>query len=66
MTRATRTYDLALTLVCPLTDRTGTVRCEARVLHTGGTVVTAEGRITDSEGNLYATGTTTCLVLGGK
>ena len=58
------TVDLSVTLVRALTDRVRRVRCEGRVLHTGGTVVTAEGRVTDLEGALYAHGTTTCLILG--
>jgi len=58
------TVDLSVTLVRPLTDRVRRVRCEGRVLHAGGSVITAEGRVTDDEGTLYAHGTTTCLVLG--
>jgi uncharacterized protein (TIGR00369 family) len=58
------TVDLSVTLVRALTDRVRRIRCEGRVLHAGGTVVTAEGRVTDLEGTLYAHGTTTCLVLG--
>ena len=58
------TVDLSVTLVRALTDRVRRVRCEGRILHTGGTVLTAEGRVTDDEGTLNAHGTTTCLVLG--
>ena len=58
------TVDLSITLVRALTDRVTRVRCEGRVLHEGGSVITAEGRVTDLEGTLYAHGTTTCLVLG--
>jgi uncharacterized protein (TIGR00369 family) len=60
------TVDLSVTLVRALTDRVRKVRCEGRVLHAGSSVVTAEGRITDAEGTLYAHGTTTCLVLGNR
>jgi uncharacterized protein (TIGR00369 family) len=57
------TVDLSVTLVRALTDRVPRVRAEAQVLHAGGSVVTAEGRIVDEKGTLYAHGTTTCLVL---
>ena len=42
---------------------TGKLRCEARVIHVGGRIATAEGRLVDAEGKLYAHGTTTCLVM---
>jgi uncharacterized protein (TIGR00369 family) len=61
--KAYTTVDLSVHLVRPLTDRTGAVRCEARVVHSGGTIATAEGRIVGTDGTLYAHGTTTCLIL---
>jgi len=57
------TVDLSITLVRAITDKVPRVRCEANVLHGGGSVVTAEGRIVDDAGTLYAHATTTCLVL---
>jgi acyl-coenzyme A thioesterase PaaI-like protein len=33
------------------------------VIHAGGRIATAEGRLVDAEGKLYAHGTTTCLVM---
>jgi uncharacterized protein (TIGR00369 family) len=57
------TVDLSVTLVRAITDRVPRVRCEANVLHAGGSVITAEGRIVDDAGTLYAHATTTCLVL---
>ena len=61
--RGYTTVDLSVTLVRALTDRVPRVRAEAHVLHAGGSVVTAEGRIVDEAGTLYAHATTTCLVL---
>jgi uncharacterized protein (TIGR00369 family) len=61
--KAYATVDLAIHLVRPLTDQTGAVRCEAHVVHAGGSIATAEGRIVDAAGTLYAHGTTTCLIL---
>jgi uncharacterized protein (TIGR00369 family) len=49
--------------VRPITLETGPVRCEGTVLHRGGTVATAEGRlIAERTGKLLAHGTSTCLV----
>ena len=41
---------------------TGEVLCEASVIHVGGRTATAEGRIVDREGRLYAHGTATCML----
>jgi acyl-coenzyme A thioesterase PaaI-like protein len=46
-----------------MTRKTGLVRCEGTVIHLGGTIATAEGRITSADGKLYAHGTTTCLIV---
>jgi len=49
--------------VRPITLETGPVRCEGTVLHRGGTIATAEGRlIAERTGKLLAHGTSTCLV----
>jgi acyl-coenzyme A thioesterase PaaI-like protein len=41
------------------------VRGEGRVVHAGSRLVTAEGRLTDAAGKLYAHAATTCMVLAG-
>jgi len=46
-----------------MTAETGRVRCEARIVHLGGRTATAEGKVIDEAGKLYAHGTTTCLIL---
>jgi len=61
--KAYTTVDLSISLVRAITERSGRIRCEAKIIHTGGSVATAEGRITGADGTLYAHGTTTCLVL---
>jgi uncharacterized protein (TIGR00369 family) len=38
------------------------IRAEGRVIHGGRQVATAEGKLVDETGRLYAHGTTTCLV----
>ena len=56
------TLEIKVNYVRPLTVETGEVRCEARVIHVGGRTATAEGRVLDGEGRLYAHATTTCLI----
>ena len=56
------TLELKVNFVRPLTATTGRVRCEAKVIHVGGRVATAEARVTDEKGKLYAHATTTCMV----
>ena len=57
------TLEIKVNFVRAMTAETGRVRCEAKVIHVGGRTATAEGRIVDESGKLYAHGTTTCLVL---
>jgi uncharacterized protein (TIGR00369 family) len=55
--------ETSVNFVRPITLETGRMRCEGKVLHRGGRVATAEGRlIAESTGKLLAHGTTTCLV----
>ena len=60
------TVELKINFVRPLNTETGRVRCEATVIHTGGRLATAEGRLVDRKGKLYAHGTTTCLIFRPK
>jgi uncharacterized protein (TIGR00369 family) len=56
------TLEIKVNFVRAMTAETGLVRCEAKLIHLGGRTATAEGRIVDKDGKLYAHGTTTCLV----
>jgi uncharacterized protein (TIGR00369 family) len=57
------TLEVKVNFVRPITLETGPVRCEGAVIHRGGTIATAEGRlIAERTGKLLAHGTTTCLV----
>lgn len=56
------TLEFKINFVRPLSDRTGKVRAEARVLHTGTTIGTAEGKLIDGRGKTFAHATTTCLI----
>jgi uncharacterized protein (TIGR00369 family) len=56
------TLEIKVNYIRPMTAETGPVRCEAKVIHVGGRTATAEGRIEDERGKLYAHGTTTCII----
>ena len=56
------TLEIKVNLVRPLTEDTGLVRAEGRILHRGRTLGTSEGDIKDSSGKLYAHATTTCMI----
>jgi uncharacterized protein (TIGR00369 family) len=56
--------ETSVNFVRPITLETGRMRCEGKVVHRGGRVATAEGRlVAESTGKLLAHGTTTCLVM---
>lgn len=42
---------------------TGPIRAEGRLLHFGRTTASAEGKLYDQRGKLYAFGTTTCTII---
>jgi uncharacterized protein (TIGR00369 family) len=60
--RGYATLELKVNLVRAITEKTGAVRAEGRIIHAGRTTATAEGRLTDAAGKLLAHGTTTCAV----
>jgi uncharacterized protein (TIGR00369 family) len=57
------TLEIKVNYLRPLTFKTGPVRAEGTVVHLGRRMAVAEGRLIDSDGKLYATATTTCLVM---
>jgi len=57
------TLEIKVNFIRAMTVETGRVRCEAKIVHSGARTATAEGRIVDEAGKLYAHGTTTCLIL---
>lgn len=56
------TLEIKVNYVRALTAETGGVRCEAQVIHVGGRTATAEGKVLDASGKLYAHATTTCII----
>jgi uncharacterized protein (TIGR00369 family) len=58
------TLELKINFVRAVTVATGPLRCEGLVVHRGGTIATAEGRVTgERDGKLYAHASTTCMIL---
>jgi uncharacterized protein (TIGR00369 family) len=56
------TLEFKVSLIRAVTSQTGKVRAEGRIISSGRRVATAEGRLTDLGGKVYAHATTTCLV----
>ena len=56
------TLEMKVNYLRPITAECGVIRCEGKVIHIGSRVATAEGRIVDEKGKLYAHGTATCMM----
>jgi uncharacterized protein (TIGR00369 family) len=56
------TLELDVKFVRPVLAGQGLVTAEATVIHAGRQTATAEGRVLDADGRLYAHATTTCLL----
>jgi uncharacterized protein (TIGR00369 family) len=56
------TVELKLNYVRAVTNQTGPLRAEGKVIHVGKQLATAEGRLHDARGKLYAHASTTCMV----
>jgi uncharacterized protein (TIGR00369 family) len=59
---ATTTLEFKINFVRPMTDATGHLICAAKVIYAGSRIGTAEGKIVDRAGKIYAHATTTCLI----
>ncbi|MEM7216484.1 MAG: PaaI family thioesterase, partial [Pseudomonadota bacterium] len=56
------TAEFKVHLVRPMTDKTGEVFAEARVVHMGRKLATSEGTLKTADGKLLAHGTETCAI----
>jgi len=61
--QAYTTVDMNVSFVRAVSERTGRLKCEGRIIHAGGRIATAEGRVWDGAGRLIAHGSETCLVM---
>jgi uncharacterized protein (TIGR00369 family) len=57
------TLEIKINFTKPMTAEAGELRAEGRAIHVGSRTATADGRIYDAVGNLYAHGTTTLLLM---
>jgi uncharacterized protein (TIGR00369 family) len=64
--KAYTTLELKVNFVKGLSDRVPLVRAIGDVIHSGGRVATAEGRLVGPDGTLYAHATTTCLIFDAR
>jgi len=60
------TLEAKTNLVRAITGATGKLRAIGKTLHVGKRMATAEGRLEDASGKLYAHATTTCIVLSNS
>ena len=58
------TLEAKTNLVRAITGNTGRLRAIGKLVHLGSRIATAEGRLEDATGKLYAHASTTCIVLG--
>lgn len=57
------TLEVKVNFVRAATVASGLLRCEGTILSRGSRVATAEARLTDAAGKLYAHAVTTCLIM---
>jgi uncharacterized protein (TIGR00369 family) len=57
------TLDLRVSYVRAMKQGMGPIRAEGTLVHLGRSTALAEGRIYDVDGRLYATASTTCMIL---
>jgi uncharacterized protein (TIGR00369 family) len=61
--QAYTTIDMTINFVRAVFEKTGKLRCEGKIIHAGGRIATAEGRVWDEAGTLIAHGSETCMVM---
>ena len=60
------TLEAKTNLVRAITSKSGKLRAIGKLVHLGKRVATAEARLVDAEGKLYAHASTTCMVLSER
>lgn len=61
--RSYTTAELSIKMVRPAFHNTGPLRATGRLIHGGARLMTADARVEDEQGRLYAHATTTCVAL---
>lgn len=57
------TLEIKVNMVRPIFDTTGLLAAEGTVVHRGRRTATADARLVDATGRIYAHGSTTCLIV---
>ena len=60
------TLEAKTNLLRSISGQTGRLRAIGKLVHLGRSTATAEGRLEDDAGKLYAHATTTCIILNGQ
>jgi uncharacterized protein (TIGR00369 family) len=60
------TLELKVNMVRAIMAETGVMRSEAKVIHRGRSVATADAYLRDASGTLYAHASTTCIIFPAK
>jgi uncharacterized protein (TIGR00369 family) len=60
--RVYSTVEMSVRFMRPVSHDTGTMTCEGRVLHPGRRLASAEARLEDDGGKLYAHATCSCAI----
>lgn len=64
--KAYTTLELKVNFVRAVTPAVALLRAVGEVIHRGGKIATAEGRLVGPDGTLYAHATTTCILLDAR
>jgi uncharacterized protein (TIGR00369 family) len=59
------TLELKVNFLKAVTVKSGTLKATGKVIHSGSRTALSEGQLTDEEGNIYAHGVSTCLIMEG-
>lgn len=57
------TLELKVNFIRPVLSQTGDIFAQGKLIHCGRTIATAEGKLYDGNGKLYAFATTTCAII---
>lgn len=60
------TIEFKVNFLHPVKSGVGAILAEGRSIHTGSRIATADAKIVDAQGNLYAHAVTTCMVFRPK
>jgi uncharacterized protein (TIGR00369 family) len=56
------TLEIKVNFIRPITGQTGELHCQAKTIHVGSRIATAEGKLKDKRGKLYAHAVSTCMI----